>query len=175
VGTVTWRVDASMVSGRRGESARGVWRWDLRPGGQAAGNRGAHAGLAVRGAAPAAADLCENFAAVAAGAPRRRAVARHATHAQACRARAVRALVRYLSADAPARARPRPPAPARTHAAPHTAVQSAIFNFQALLIVILLTICTCAYLRANFPSIIDRNKTGYWPQQRPCLCACPSA
>ena len=27
--------------------------------------------------------------------------------------------------------------------------QSAIFNFQALLIVMLLTICTCAYLRAN--------------------------
>ncbi len=45
--------------------------------------------------------------------------------------------------------------------APRTFVQSAIFNFQALLIVILLTICTCAYLRANFPSIIDRNKTGY--------------
>jgi len=39
--------------------------------------------------------------------------------------------------------------------------QSAIFNFQALLIVILLTICTCAYLRSNMPSIIDRNKTGY--------------
>ena len=38
--------------------------------------------------------------------------------------------------------------------------QSAIFNFQALLIVMLLTICTCAYLRANIPSVIDRNKTG---------------
>ena len=38
--------------------------------------------------------------------------------------------------------------------------QSAIFNFQALLIVMLLTICTCAYLRANIPSMIDRNKTG---------------
>ena len=41
-------------------------------------------------------------------------------------------------------------------------LQSAIFNFQALLIVILLTICTCAYLRASpLQSIIDRNKTGY--------------
>jgi hypothetical protein len=39
-------------------------------------------------------------------------------------------------------------------------VQSAIFNFQSLLIVILLTICTCAYIRANFASILDRNKTG---------------
>jgi hypothetical protein len=38
--------------------------------------------------------------------------------------------------------------------------QSAIFNFQSLLIVLLLTICTCAYLRANIPSIVDRNKTG---------------
>uniref|UniRef100_A0A1Q3FCI7 Protein kish n=1 Tax=Culex tarsalis TaxID=7177 RepID=A0A1Q3FCI7_CULTA len=37
---------------------------------------------------------------------------------------------------------------------------SAIFNFQSLLSVILLMICTCAYLRSLFPSIIDRNKTG---------------
>ncbi|KAJ1480940.1 hypothetical protein T484DRAFT_1809048 [Baffinella frigidus] len=40
---------------------------------------------------------------------------------------------------------------------------SAIFNFQSLLIVILLTICTCAYIRANLPSILDRNKTGCAP------------
>ncbi|EKX54584.1 hypothetical protein GUITHDRAFT_63432, partial [Guillardia theta CCMP2712] len=39
--------------------------------------------------------------------------------------------------------------------------QSAIFNFQSLLIVLLLTICTCAYVRANFPSILDRNKSGF--------------
>ena len=71
--------------------------------------------------------------------------------------------------------------------APRTFVQSAIFNFQALLIVILLTICTCAYLRANFPSIIDRNKTGYcgvwvllfskeWSMSCVCMgsaCLCP--
>ena len=37
---------------------------------------------------------------------------------------------------------------------------SALFNFQSLLAVILLMICTCAYLRSVFPSIIDKNKTG---------------
>ncbi|XP_031626343.1 protein kish [Contarinia nasturtii] len=37
---------------------------------------------------------------------------------------------------------------------------SALFNFQSLLSVILLLICTCTYLRSFFPSIIDRNKTG---------------
>uniref|UniRef100_A0A8C4TRP5 Protein kish n=1 Tax=Erpetoichthys calabaricus TaxID=27687 RepID=A0A8C4TRP5_ERPCA len=30
-----------------------------------------------------------------------------------------------------------------------------------LLTVILLLICTCAYIRALAPSIIDKNKTGY--------------
>lgn len=39
--------------------------------------------------------------------------------------------------------------------------QSAIFNFQSLLTVILLLICTCAYIRAMAPSLLDRNKTGY--------------
>ncbi|XP_055639079.1 protein kish [Toxorhynchites rutilus septentrionalis] len=37
---------------------------------------------------------------------------------------------------------------------------SAIFNFQSLLSVILLMICTCTYLRSLFPSLVDRNKTG---------------
>ncbi|KAJ2615266.1 hypothetical protein EV177_001653 [Coemansia sp. RSA 1804] len=37
---------------------------------------------------------------------------------------------------------------------------SALFNFQSLLLVILLTICTCTYLRAQAPALIDRNKTG---------------
>ncbi|KAJ8962041.1 hypothetical protein NQ314_005823 [Rhamnusium bicolor] len=37
---------------------------------------------------------------------------------------------------------------------------SAIFNFQSLLTVVLLLICTCAYLRGLFPSIMDRNKVG---------------
>ncbi|KAF7351298.1 hypothetical protein MSAN_01561300 [Mycena sanguinolenta] len=38
---------------------------------------------------------------------------------------------------------------------------SALFNFQSLLLVILLLICTCTYVRALFPSLIDRNKTGF--------------
>nr|ABM55427.1 conserved secreted salivary protein [Xenopsylla cheopis] len=37
---------------------------------------------------------------------------------------------------------------------------SALFNFQSLLSVIVLLICTCAYLRSLFPSIMDRNKVG---------------
>ncbi|XP_078420750.1 protein kish-A isoform X1 [Cetorhinus maximus] len=41
-----------------------------------------------------------------------------------------------------------------------TAIQSAIFNFQSLLTVILLLICTCAYIRALAPSVLDKNKTG---------------
>uniref|UniRef100_UPI00398F7555 protein kish-A isoform X1 n=1 Tax=Pristiophorus japonicus TaxID=55135 RepID=UPI00398F7555 len=40
------------------------------------------------------------------------------------------------------------------------ALQSAIFNFQSLLTVILLLICTCAYIRALAPSVLDKNKTG---------------
>ncbi|BES94235.1 Protein of unknown function (DUF1242) [Nesidiocoris tenuis] len=38
---------------------------------------------------------------------------------------------------------------------------SALFNFQSLLTVILLLICTCAYIRAIVPAILDRNKTGF--------------
>ncbi|XP_056680591.1 protein kish-A [Monodelphis domestica] len=38
--------------------------------------------------------------------------------------------------------------------------KSAIFNFQSLLTVILLLICTCAYIRSLAPSILDKNKTG---------------
>ncbi|ORX66480.1 DUF1242-domain-containing protein [Linderina pennispora] len=37
---------------------------------------------------------------------------------------------------------------------------SALFKFQSLLLVILLTICTCTYLRAQAPALIDRNKKG---------------
>lgn len=37
---------------------------------------------------------------------------------------------------------------------------SAIFNFQSLLTVVLLMICTCTFVHAIFPSILDRNKTG---------------
>ncbi|KAF7319052.1 hypothetical protein HMN09_00241400 [Mycena chlorophos] len=42
-----------------------------------------------------------------------------------------------------------------------TPTMSALFNFQSLLLVILLLICTCTYVRAIFPSLIDRNKTGF--------------
>ncbi|KAI8372211.1 transmembrane protein 167 precursor [Blakeslea trispora] len=47
---------------------------------------------------------------------------------------------------------------------------SAIFNFQSLLLVILLMICTCTYVRAQAPSLLDRNKTGvlglFWKAAR---------
>ncbi|KAK6044250.1 hypothetical protein COOONC_18243 [Cooperia oncophora] len=39
-------------------------------------------------------------------------------------------------------------------------LQSAIFNFQSLISVILLLICTCAYIRSFAPKLIDRNKEG---------------
>ncbi|KAJ1985054.1 Essential protein suggested to function early in the secretory pathway [Dimargaris verticillata] len=38
---------------------------------------------------------------------------------------------------------------------------SALFNFQSLLLVILLAICTCTYVHAQFPYILDRNKQGF--------------
>ncbi|GLB42838.1 hypothetical protein LshimejAT787_1202870 [Lyophyllum shimeji] len=38
---------------------------------------------------------------------------------------------------------------------------SALFNFQSLLLVILLCICTCTYVRAVAPRLIDRNKQGF--------------
>ncbi|XP_006866086.1 PREDICTED: protein kish-A-like [Chrysochloris asiatica] len=37
---------------------------------------------------------------------------------------------------------------------------SAISNFQSLLTIILLLICTCAYIRSLTPSVLDRNNTG---------------
>uniref|UniRef100_A0A182PE28 ubiquitinyl hydrolase 1 n=1 Tax=Anopheles epiroticus TaxID=199890 RepID=A0A182PE28_9DIPT len=50
---------------------------------------------------------------------------------------------------------------------------SALFNFQSLLSVLLLLICTCTYLRSLFPSIVDRNKTGmlglFWKFARPVV------
>ncbi|KAI8368569.1 hypothetical protein EDC96DRAFT_131734 [Choanephora cucurbitarum] len=49
-------------------------------------------------------------------------------------------------------------------------IMSAIFNFQSLLLVILLMICTCTYIRAQAPSLLDRNKTGvlglFWKAAR---------
>lgn len=37
---------------------------------------------------------------------------------------------------------------------------SAIFNFQSLLLVILLLVCTASYLRALVPRFVDRKKDG---------------
>lgn len=37
---------------------------------------------------------------------------------------------------------------------------SALFNFQSLLTVVLLLICTCAYIRSIAPRLLDKNKTG---------------
>lgn len=38
--------------------------------------------------------------------------------------------------------------------------QTAIFNFESLLLVILLVICTCTYARATAPGLVDRNREG---------------
>ncbi|OCL01428.1 S-adenosylmethionine-dependent methyltransferase [Glonium stellatum] len=37
---------------------------------------------------------------------------------------------------------------------------TALFNFQSLLLVILLLICTSSYAHYVFPGIMDRNKDG---------------
>ena len=51
-------------------------------------------------------------------------------------------------------------------------VQSALFNFQSLLLVILLLICTSAYAHGVFPGIIDRNKDGYVSVIQCLACIC---
>jgi hypothetical protein len=47
------------------------------------------------------------------------------------------------------------------HHAPADGPKSALFNFQSLLLVILLMICTCTYVRGVAPRLVDRNKAGY--------------
>jgi len=37
---------------------------------------------------------------------------------------------------------------------------SALFNFQSLLLVFLLLICTCTYIHAHTPALFDRNRAG---------------
>ncbi|KEY69477.1 hypothetical protein S7711_02015 [Stachybotrys chartarum IBT 7711] len=37
---------------------------------------------------------------------------------------------------------------------------TALFNFEALLLVIILSICTSAYVHDVFPRILDSNKNG---------------
>ncbi|KAF8885195.1 hypothetical protein BD779DRAFT_1442641, partial [Infundibulicybe gibba] len=39
--------------------------------------------------------------------------------------------------------------------------QAALFNFQSMLLVALLVICTCTYVRSVAPRLIDRNKQGF--------------
>lgn len=39
--------------------------------------------------------------------------------------------------------------------------QSALFNFQSLILVFLLLVCTCTYIRSVAPGIVDRNREGY--------------
>ncbi|KAH6566614.1 hypothetical protein BASA50_000894 [Batrachochytrium salamandrivorans] len=47
---------------------------------------------------------------------------------------------------------------------------SALFKIISLLRVILLLICTCTYIRGQFPSMLDKNKTGmlglFWKAAR---------
>ncbi|KAK9893304.1 DUF1242-domain-containing protein [Cystobasidium minutum MCA 4210] len=38
---------------------------------------------------------------------------------------------------------------------------SALFNFQSLLLCLLLLVCTCTYVRATAPGLVDRNKEGF--------------
>lgn len=38
--------------------------------------------------------------------------------------------------------------------------ESALFNFQSLLTVVLLLICTCTYIRGLAPRMLDKNKEG---------------
>ncbi|KAG2002635.1 hypothetical protein CC2G_004804 [Coprinopsis cinerea AmutBmut pab1-1] len=38
---------------------------------------------------------------------------------------------------------------------------SALFNFQSLLLVILLFICTCTYVRSQAPKLVDNNREGF--------------
>lgn len=41
-----------------------------------------------------------------------------------------------------------------------THIQSALFNFHSLLLVLLLLICTSTYVHATMPGPMDRNKSG---------------
>ncbi|XP_045153610.1 protein kish-A-like [Echinops telfairi] len=45
---------------------------------------------------------------------------------------------------------------------------SAVFNVYGLLTVILLCLCTCAYIPSLTLNVLDRNKTGLWGVFRKC-------
>ncbi|KAK1924946.1 DUF1242-domain-containing protein [Papiliotrema laurentii] len=38
---------------------------------------------------------------------------------------------------------------------------SALFNFQSLILVFLLLVCTCTYVRSVAPGLVDRNREGF--------------
>jgi len=38
---------------------------------------------------------------------------------------------------------------------------AAFFNFQSILTILVLLICTCAYIHSHIPSLLDKNKTGF--------------
>ncbi|CCA70139.1 hypothetical protein PIIN_04078 [Serendipita indica DSM 11827] len=38
---------------------------------------------------------------------------------------------------------------------------SALFSFQSLLLVLILLICTCTYIRGVMPRLLDANKEGF--------------
>jgi Protein of unknown function (DUF1242) len=44
---------------------------------------------------------------------------------------------------------------------------SALFDFNAFLIVVLLTICTCTYVKTRAPRLLSV-KTGYWLNHASC-------
>ncbi|KAK8394843.1 hypothetical protein O3P69_005960 [Scylla paramamosain] len=58
----------------------------------------------------------------------------------------------------------------RRHLHPCRTTMSALFNFESLLCVVLLLICTCTYIRSFAPSLLDRQKTGpigtFWKMAR---------
>eukprot|EP00842_Homolaphlyctis_polyrhiza_P001579 jgi/Hompol1/2421/HPOL_005941-RA len=39
--------------------------------------------------------------------------------------------------------------------------QTAIFNFQSILQIVLLVICSCTYVHSQFPSLLDKNRSGF--------------
>ncbi len=46
-------------------------------------------------------------------------------------------------------------------------IQTALFNFQSLLLVLLLVICTSTYAHATFPKMMDRNREGWVKLEEP--------
>ncbi|KAH1005512.1 hypothetical protein HUJ04_006476, partial [Dendroctonus ponderosae] len=47
---------------------------------------------------------------------------------------------------------------------------SALFNLQSLLTVVLLVICTCAYLKSFFPKVFDKSRTGSYTKDLLEMC-----